>query len=102
MSLSRVENEKQWQEHVRLASEHEDGVTSYCRTAGISVKGLGYWRKKFERKPRTNPHQRSAFIPVQVLASEDAVSSLGRERPDAKWVADIILHLSAGFPVGRR
>jgi len=103
MGMARIEKEKYWQEHLRLAREHKAGPTSYCRAAGISIKSLSYWRKRCERHRITKPDGRSAFIPIQILNPEiPAVRALERELPDAKWVADVILHLSVGLSGGHR
>ena len=103
MGMARIEKEKYWQEHLRLAREHKAGPTSYCRAVGISIMSLSYWRKRCERRPLAKIHERSAFIPIQILNPEiPAVRSLERELPDAKWVADLILHLSAGVSRSRR
>jgi hypothetical protein len=99
MSTTRVEKEKLWQEHIRLATGHPEGWASYCRKSGISINTLNYWRARLKSKPGKIKSKTNSFIPVQVLTAESKPREV---RPDAKWVADIILHLSAGLIEGER
>jgi len=92
-SGKRADARGQWLDHVRQAREYEGGLAAYCRQAGISVRGLSYWRKKCGTVSAESPIERpSAFIPVHVMAAESAVRSSGL--PDAKWLADLIHHLA--------
>ena len=100
MSITRTENQKKWREHVAKAQEHGDGFASYCRVNGISNSTLVYWRKKLGPKPASELRQGSPFIPVQVLNVESMPR--GSTLPDAKWVAEVILHLSAGISRSNR
>jgi hypothetical protein len=89
----RANARSQWLDHVRQAREYEGGLAAYCRQAGISVRGLSYWRKKCGTVSAEAAVERhSAFIPVQVMAAESAVRGSGL--PDAKWLADLIRHLA--------
>jgi len=79
--------------HVRQAQEYKGGLAAYCRQAGISIRGLSYWRKKCGTvSAETAVEGHSAFIPVQVMAAESMAR--GSELPDAKWLADLIRHLA--------
>lgn len=99
MSTIRVEKEKLWREHIRLATGHREGWASYCRKSGISINTLNYWRSRFKSKSGKKRTKADVFVPVQILET----GSKSRDvRPDAKWVADIILHLSAGTVGGER
>lgn len=93
----RGENETRWQERVRLAEAYPGGVSSYCRRAGVSVEALRYWRKKSGAALATASAVRVSppvFLPIQVM--EAVAPARVQALPDAKWVADVILHLSAG------
>ena len=99
---ARLENEKRWLEHVRLAREHDRGMASYCREAGISLESLRYWRSKSELKNMTSGKSRrpnSVFVPVQVLGADGFARTRGL--PDTKWVADLILQLWASATGGQ-
>jgi hypothetical protein len=96
MSTNRTENEQRWAQHVKQAGTHKEGLAAYCRETGISRAAIHYWLRKLEKKSfvattRTRP----AFIPVQVLATAEVVRP--QQLPDAKWVAEVLLYLSAGL-----
>ena len=90
---NRGANKARWQERVKQANRYPEGLAAYCRANGVSLGALNYWRKKDKPKPPALV-QRPAFIPIQVMAAEDEIQS--PRLPDSKWVADLILHLSAG------
>jgi len=90
---NRGANRERWQERVRQANQHPEGLSAYCRANDISIGALNYWRKKEQSKSPALA-QRSAFVPIQVMAAETEVPA--PRLPDSKWVADLILHLSAG------
>jgi hypothetical protein len=92
-----------WKRHLTDIEAHvtQGGTrTSYCKTNGISLANIRYWRKKLglgsrskEKPNRTNPAvARSAFIPVQVVRDEDNQANQYR-LPDPKWLAELVLQL---------
>jgi len=93
MNTSRMENQRKWREHIAKASEYGGSLASYCRENGISIPRLHYWRGKLAVKPRKALEKTSPFIPIQVMNMESLPGS--PNLPDAKWVADILFHLSA-------
>ena len=101
-SKNRIENEKRWLEHVRRSREHPEGLGAYCREQDISYMALAYWRKKCRAAilpPATQTGQRD-FMPVEVLGAEEIPGP--RRLPDARWVAQVMLHLSFALPGGGR
>ena len=104
-SGNRATNRERWEERVRQAERYPEGLAAYCRVNRISFYALKYWRRKVHAQPPALPiaeAQRSAFMPIQVIASEDEISCPVPRLPDSKWVADFILHLSAGVSRSRR
>jgi hypothetical protein len=90
---SRIENQRRWEEHVRVAQDHPEGYADYCRKNQISVATLNYWRNKMRVRKVSDTVQRPAFIPIQVISEGN--QSAVRGLPDPKWVAELILHLTA-------
>lgn len=100
---NRAANKARWQERVKQANRHPEGLTAYCRAHNVSLGALKYWRKKDQAKPPVPAfvqQRRPAFIPIQVMETENEIQS--QRLPDSKWVADLILHLSAGVSRSRR
>lgn len=85
--------EKFWRDQVRLFASFNGSQTAFCRHHGLSVSTFQYWHRKFHQTDRevqiVDP---SPFIEVQV---ESAPSR--PKMPDAKWVAELILHLQEGM-----
>ena len=96
---NRIERAKFWQEHV-TKSEEGGSLAVYCQQQRISIPALKYWRRKLGAKPRYGKRvlarERSAFIPVQLTTNLSAPPQT-LKLPEAKWVAELILHLGAGF-----
>jgi hypothetical protein len=88
---NRDANKARWQERVRQADKHPEGLSAYCRANNVSLGALNYWRNKGRPKLPTVA-RRPAFIPIQVMAAETEVRS--PSLPDAKWLADLIRHLA--------
>lgn len=95
---NRTENEARWRKRVAGVREHRGTLTSYCHAQGISLEALKYWRNKLEAKSVVQAARSSVrpqpFVPIQVVSPEPMRTGLSL--PDARWVAELILHLSAG------
>jgi len=91
--LSRSENARQWEEHVRRYREHKGPLTAYCREAGLSMGAMEYWVKKLSVQNESKNIPRRAFVPVEVMRSENQNQGC---MPDPKWLAELIMHLSNG------
>lgn len=87
-SLNRVSKEQTWRERVARAARHSGTVLDFCRREGVSREALRYWQRKLKTKQALVPT--ASFARVEVLE----VPTVGsRPMPDAKWLAELILHL---------
>ena len=90
MSTINQEKQKYWREQVAEAGRLEGGsLEAFCRSQGLSLSALGYWRKKF-REPQGNAVVPSKFIPVEISRSEP------KRLPDPRWLAEFVWHLVGG------
>lgn len=71
-------------------------LEEFCKAEGVSPSAFGYWQQKLRLQsvPRKKTSELSAFARVEIIepASYPTRSSV----PNAKWVAEIILHLHRG------
>lgn len=101
---NRSRNAEQWRRHIERADASSEPLSAYCRSEGLSLPSMNYWRKKLreerQRLPTviSNARPASAFIPIEVTSSLGTTTLTSRNPilPDARWVADLILHLSSG------
>ena len=70
-----------WQEHVRKAEEHAQGIKGYCREHGLGNSQFHYWKKKLSKRPEAR------FTPVEIVAPK---IKMARSLPDAIWLADFL------------
>lgn len=96
---NRAEKEKRWQERLEAANVHPGGLAAYCRENQVSRSALDYWRKKIRKATLQRLNQPRPFIPIEVLEAELRIANKP-VLPDAKWVAEVILHLCAGMTGG--
>jgi hypothetical protein len=86
---ARNENQQVWRARVERASRRKGTILEFCADEGVSREALRYWQRKLDRQPQRLPTM-SPFISVEVLEPAP------RRLPDARWVAELILHLQAG------
>ena len=91
-----------WEEHVRGLSEHRGSLASYCREHGVKDWNLKYWRRRLDvtSKSGVSKSKRAAFVAVKVLPTLSGVGQTQQSQcPDARWVAELIVHLWSGSGV---
>jgi hypothetical protein len=90
----RIENEKIWRDRVVRASRYPGTILSFCRSEGISREGLRYWQKKIScgRVGSATAPVVPRFVDVEIVDQQRPTAGL----PDARWVAELILHLQSG------
>ena len=49
-----------WRKHVNAWRENGLSQVDYSRQAGVAVKALGYWKRKFERDCKQGQHEPSS------------------------------------------
>ncbi len=81
----RSANVEVWRRRLEAAENFPGTILEYCRCEGISREALRYWRQ------RLGSAAVSPFAPVEVLLPTPVA-----RLPDARWVAELILHLHAG------
>ena len=74
----------EWRAQVHEAEAHPGGVAAYCRTKGIPLATMSYWRKKF--RDDASEMRLSPFVRAEVVAAQPIL-------PDAKWLAEFLNHL---------
>lgn len=103
---NRLENEQRGREHVARLKGFRGTVSAYCRDQGVSRSTMNYWLKKVRtekssaapRLPALGDPGRAVFVPIEVVADpvELRTPSLRTGLPDPRWLAELVLHLSAG------
>lgn len=84
-----------WKEQLRLFTRFKGSQATFCRLHGLSTSTFQYWhRKHFQRERALQIIEPSPFIEVKV---EPEVPRSRHNMPDAKWVAELILHLQGGL-----
>lgn len=86
-----------WFNHVEHSKKFDGSVLEYCRSNNIAPQTFYKWRAKFANKLAAVPvaaKQSKPFIPIQI---EPITTSGFSTMPDAKWVAELILHLQGGL-----
>lgn len=82
-----------WLDQLRSFARFNGSQAAFCRQHRLSVSTFQYWHRKFHQTDReVQVVDPSPFIEVQV---ESASSK--RNMLDAKWVAELILHLQEGL-----
>ena len=80
--LSKME----WQEHVKRAGGHAEGIKGYCREHDLGNSSFHYWKKKLGMKsPPPMPPPR--FTPVEIVPATRAGA---RQLPNAAWLAEFL------------
>jgi hypothetical protein len=94
--LTRRENEKNWQTLVERSRHRAGSVEEFCNAEGVSLSAFGYWKKKLRSQSKLTKKTKdvSAFSRVEIL--EPAYYPPRSSALEAKWVAEIILHLHRG------
>ena len=94
-SVTKFDRAQFWRHHISRRRALNSRVTQYCRAEGLSPFTFRYWEKKLGGGSRPLP----AFVPVEVVP----VLPTAKETllPDAKWLAEFILHLGALHGGGR-
>lgn len=94
---TRKENEQVWKSRVERSTRRTGNLEEFCRSEGVSSSSFSYWQNKLRSPsaPRKKSRELSAFARVEIL---EPVSHVPRSSvPNAKWVAEIILHLHRGM-----
>lgn len=92
MQSKSISKREYWRQQSIAAERFSGTLKEFCKHKGISLNTLQYWRHKFSNEAKG--HQNQTPNPFVTVAVEQAqvLSSL----PDAKWVAELILHLQTG------
>lgn len=96
-SLSKhLDKEEFWREQVRLFATFKGSRREYCRTHGLSANSFQYWYHKCNQTKKRDIQvvAPSPFVEVKIDRQAEPSS---RNVPDARWVAELILHLQEGL-----
>lgn len=97
-SSIRQEKVRYWRRHIAKAAAYAGSQQSYCRAEEISLHSFQYWKKKFADESRQERSVKallpSPFMAVEVERTEQV---LPLTLPDARWVAELIIHLQQGM-----
>lgn len=99
------ENFEIWKNHIANAKAHPSGVAAYCEENNIKSSVYYGWRQVI-KNAATNSDFESLAVPKQTTPSfypveisealtENLKSFPGL--PDARWVAEVMLHLLRGL-----
>ena len=90
-SSVRAEKSKYWREQVKMSGEYSGTLSEYCKGQGIHQPSLQYWRKKLGSELSSPKQMIAVFSKVEVDLPKAAL-------PEARWVAELVLHIFAGLP----
>ena len=94
---SGFDRERHWRSHLADIKAHHGSVKSYCRTHGLSADMMYYWRKKLSINGSGAARRLPMIIGKPAFARVEAAPAAPTTRavglPDAKWVAEFIVHL---------
>jgi hypothetical protein len=99
IGTSGIEKETKWRRHIERANARTGSLEKFCLAEGLSMATLNYWRKKLKDDSRTSMQAISPrrklpqFIPIQM--TESTTEQKNRNLPDAAWLAEFILQLTA-------
>ena len=95
-----------WKNHVASAEAHAGGIGDYCREHGIKSSVYYSWRQVIKHEfacedlvlPREVKRTKPSFIPVVIAEGSNSERQCATNLPDARWVAEVMLHLLRGLP----
>ncbi len=86
-----------WRRQLELFTQYSGTQSAFCRERGFCPHLLHYWRKRLSGESRRRPPRIptvSPFVPVTVERLPRVAPTLSL--PNAKWLAELILHLQCG------
>lgn len=97
-----------WRKHVDQSANHPVSKVEYCKENDLRFSTFFRWSKRFKdelsvqkkRKPIINSKkERAVFLPVQITPEKISSKeySIPSHLPDARWVAEVMLHLVRGI-----
>jgi hypothetical protein len=94
---TRKENEQIWKAMVERSRVRPGSLEEFCKAEGVSPSAFGYWQQKLRSQsvPRKKTSELSPFAKVEILEPVSCPTRVSA--PNAKWVAEIILHLHRGM-----
>ena len=98
MKMTIVKEQKAafWSQHIDLANQYPDGILKYCEVNGLACQTFYKWKLKLKSRGRQTSTKLAAMSPfaeVQVCKPE---VMRGQSLPDARWLAEFILHMNQG------
>ena len=90
--MTNEENKQRWQEIYERYVVSGLSVVKFCSGEGISKSTFIYWKDIF-RGHKKREKAKSSFIPVNL--SERSKLKVESVLPNPRWVAELILELSA-------
>lgn len=83
-----------WQQHIELANQYPSGIQKYCEANGLASQTFYKWRLKINSKPNKKLATLKPTNPFAVVQVSKPEVSRKQGLPDAKWLAEFILHLA--------
>jgi len=83
-----------WLQHIARANQYPEGIKIYCKANGLSLQTFYKWKLRLTGKNNKIPavvRSPNSFAEVKVCEPEVAPKQI---LPDAKWLAQFILHLT--------
>ena len=83
-----------WRQHIERANQYPEGIQKYCNANGLSIQTYYKWKLKLNSKNKKIPTKlipSSSFAEVRICKPEFVCK---QNLPDAKWLAEFLLHLT--------
>lgn len=93
-TLSKDQKVAFWRQHIALASKHPEGIQRYCDVNGLTSQTFYNWKFRLNARPKNKVAEltfTTPFAEVQVCRPEVLRK---QDLPDAKSLAEFVLHLS--------
>ena len=92
MQTKSISKREYWRQQLIAAERFPGSLREFCKHKGISLNTFQYWRNKFSNESQGQLIQTpNPFVTVAVEQTQ-VMSSM----PDARWLAELILHLQTG------
>ncbi len=91
--MTKQQKTEHWRKRIEEAEGFAGSERAFCSSQGLSLATFRYWKNKVKKQEPSNLIvTTSPFVRVEIERPRPQ-----SKLPDAKWVAEILMHLSRGL-----
>lgn len=91
--MTRQQKTEHWRKRIEASESFAGSEREYCDSQGLSLATFRYWKSKLRVElPAGLVMPTSPFVRVEIERPRPQ-----SKLPDAKWVAEVLMHLSRGL-----